>query len=478
MHLIPIPDLASSRVLVIGDLMLDAYLHGSTSRISPEAPVPVVLVEREEFRVGGAGNVALNVTAMGAHSSLLAIVGSDSYADILQDMLTTNGTCAELIQNADKNTIVKKRVISKNHQLLRIDYESAFDGEDSEPLLTLLEQRLSDVDVVVLSDYAKGTLTHSRRMIEVARAAGKPVLVDPKGSDFWRYTGATVITPNLSEFESVAGHCIDDNDLATKATAMLDDFNFEAVLVTKSERGMTLVQRGHRPLHLQTQAREVFDVTGAGDTVIATLAAMLGAGCQLSDAVQLSNVAAGVVVSKFGTATVTNAELRKYIQRHRSSAPPPKVIEDFHGLLDITAAAKAEGEVLVLTNGCFDILHPGHVDYLRRARELGDRLIVLVNSDASVAGLKGPSRPINDIYFRQQMLAALDAVDYVCQFDTPTPATQIEAIRPDILVKGGDYSVSEIAGSNYVLANGGRVEILPFVNGYSSSNMIEKIRGS
>ena len=457
--------------------MLDAYLHGSTSRISPEAPVPVVLVDKEEFRVGGAGNVALNVTALGARSSLLALVGRDSYADTLQDMLTANGTCAELIQNADKNTIVKKRVISKNHQLLRIDYESAFDGEDSEPLLTLLEQRLSGVDVVVLSDYAKGTLTHSRRMIEVARVAGKPVLVDPKGSDFRRYTGATVITPNLSEFEAVAGHCVDDNDLATKATAMLDDFNFEAVLVTKSERGMTLVQRGHKPLHLPTQAREVFDVTGAGDTVIASLAAMLGAGCQLADAVQLSNVAAGVVVSKFGTATVTTAELRNYMQRHRNSAPPPKVLEDLQGLLDITAAAKAEGEVLVLTNGCFDILHPGHVDYLRRARELGDRLIVLVNSDASVASLKGPSRPINDINFRQQMLAALEAVDYVCQFDTLTPATQIEAIRPDILVKGGDYSVNEIAGSEHVLANGGRVEILPFVNGYSSSNVIEKIRG-
>jgi D-beta-D-heptose 7-phosphate kinase/D-beta-D-heptose 1-phosphate adenosyltransferase len=477
MHLIPIPDLAASRVLVIGDLMLDAYLHGSASRISPEAPVPIVLVDREEFRVGGAGNVALNVTALGARSTLLALVGRDAFADTLQDMLTSNGTCAELIQNADKNTIVKKRVISKNHQLLRIDYESAFDGEDSEPLLRLLEQRLSDVDVVVLSDYAKGTLTHSRRMIDLARIAGKPVLVDPKGSDFKRYTGATVITPNLSEFESVAGHCMDDDDLATKATAMLDDFNFEAVLVTKSERGMTLVQRGRSPLHLPTQAREVFDVTGAGDTVIASLAAMLGAGCLLADAVHLSNVAAGVVVSKFGTATVTAAELRNYMQLHRGSTPP-KVIEDLQGLLDIVAAAKAEGEVLVLTNGCFDILHPGHIEYLRRARELGDRLIVLVNSDASVVGLKGPSRPINDINFRQQMLAALESVDYVCQFDTPTPATQIQAISPDILVKGGDYSVSDIAGSEHVLANGGRVEILPFVNGYFSSNMIEKIRGN
>lgn len=477
MHSILIPDFAASRVLIIGDLMLDVYLHGSTSRISPEAPVPIVRVDREEFRVGGAGNVALNVAALGARSSILALVGCDSNAATLRNMVAASGTHAELISTAAKSTILKKRVISKNHQLLRIDYESGFDSEDSMHLLAVLEQWLPNIDVVVLSDYAKGTLSHSRRMIEIIRAAGKPVLVDPKGLDFTKYIGASLITPNLTEFEAVAGQCKDDDDIAAKAMSMLDDFCLEAVLVTKSERGMTLVERGKAPLHLPTLAREVYDVTGAGDTVIATLAAVLGAGASVVDAVHLSNAAAGVVVGKFGTATVTTAELRLHVQRQRSSESQ-KIVDDLSELLDIVAAARADGEVLVLTNGCFDLLHPGHIDYLRRARRLGDRLIVLVNDDASVTNLKGSHRPINDLNFRQQMLAALECVDYVCHFSTSTPAIQIKAIMPDILVKGGDYSIGDIAGSDHVLAYGGRVEVLPFVNGFSSSSIIDKIKGA
>lgn len=477
MHLTLIPDFSTSRVLVIGDLMLDVYLHGSTSRISPEAPVPIVRVDREEVRVGGAGNVALNVAALGARSSILALVGCDAHATTLQNMFAASGTQTELMSTAGKSTILKKRVISKNHQLLRIDYESCFDAEDSECLLAVLEQWLPKTDVVILSDYAKGTLSHAPRMIELVRTAGKPVLVDPKGSDFTKYIGATLITPNLSEFEAVAGHCKDDNEIASKATRMLDDFCLEAVLVTKSERGMTLVQRGETPLHLPALAREVYDVTGAGDTVIATLAAVLGAGSPVADAVHLSNAAAGVVVGKFGTATVTTTELRLHMQRQRSSASP-KIVDDLTALLDVVAAARGDGEVLVLTNGCFDLLHPGHIDYLRRARKLGDRLIVLVNDDESVSNLKGSDRPVNDLNFRQQMLAALECVDYVCHFSTPTPTTQIEAIQPDILVKGGDYKVGDIAGSDFVLTHGGRVEVLPFVEGYSSSKIIKQIKGA
>lgn len=476
MHLISIPDLARSRVLVIGDVMLDGYLHGTTSRISPEAPVPIVRIDREEFRVGGAGNVALNIAALGAKSSLLALVGRDQYADTLHNMIAESGARAKLISTAGKPTIFKKRVISKNHQLLRIDYENVFDADDASLLEPILEQWLRDTDVVVLSDYAKGTLTNARRIIDMARAAGKPVLVDPKGSDFKKYTGATAITPNLSEFEAVAGSCKDDSEIAEKAEKMLNDFNLDAILITKSERGMTLVQRGIPPLHLPTLAREVFDVTGAGDTVIATLASVLGAGVPLSEAVYLSNVAAGVVVGKFGTATVTPSEVRLHMQRQRISLSP-KVVDDLSILLDILSEIRKKGEVIVLTNGCFDLLHPGHIDYLRRARELGDRLIVLVNDDASVSMLKGPGRPINDLNFRQKMLAALESVDYVCHFSTVTPATQIEAIRPDVLVKGGDYKTSDIVGSEYVLAHDGRVEILPIVDEYSSSNIIDKIKG-
>ena len=239
---------------------------------------------------------------------------------------------------------------------------------------------------------------------------------------------------------------------------------------------MTLVRRGEAPLHIPALAREVYDVTGAGDTVIATLAAVLAAGTPLADAVHISNAAAGVVVGKFGTATVTTTELRFYMQRQRSSASP-KIVDDLPALLDVVAAARDEGEVLVLTNGCFDLLHPGHIDYLRRARDLGDRLIVLVNDDESVSNLKGPNRPINNLNFRKRMLAALESVDYVCHFSTSTPAMQIESIQPDILVKGGDYKVGDIAGSDFVLAHGGRVEVLPFTDGYSSSQIINQIKG-
>jgi len=477
MYLPSIPDFATSRVLVIGDLMLDVYLHGSTSRISPEAPVPIIRVDSEEVRVGGAGNVALNVAALGAHASILSLVGCDPHATTLETIFTASGTHAQLMSTARKSTILKKRVISKNQQLLRIDYESCFDAEDSECLLVVLEQWLPKTDVVILSDYAKGTLSHASRMIEILCTAGKTVLVDPKGSDFTKYIGATLITPNLSEFEAVAGHCNDDNEIARKATEMLYDLQLDALLVTKSERGMTFVRRGETPLHIPAQAREVYDVTGAGDTVIATLAAALAAGSPVADAVHLSNAAAGVVVGKFGTSTVTTTELKLHMHRQRRTASP-KIVDDLQALLDVVAVARGDGEVIVLTNGCFDLLHPGHIDYLRRASKLGDRLIVLVNDDESVSNLKGSDRPVNDLNFRQQMLAALECVDYVCHFSTLTPTMQIEAIQPDVLVKGGDYKVGEIAGSDFILAHGGRVEVLPFVDGYSSSRIIKQIKGA
>lgn len=477
MHIVQIPELSASRVLVVGDLMLDSYLHGTTSRISPEAPVPIVKIDSEEARVGGAGNVALNIAALGGQVSLLALVGADVYARTLNGLLRDAHVNAELLEAPGKSTIVKKRVISKNHQLLRIDYERAFGPADCGGLVKSFAHRLAEVDVVVLSDYAKGTLCGSRELIRQAKAAGKIVLVDPKGSDFTRYIGATLITPNLSEFEAVAGPCESDEEIADRAAAMIEQFELEAILVTKSERGMTLVQRGVAAVHLPTFAREVFDVTGAGDTVIATLAASLGAGTALLDAVHLSNAAAGVVVGKFGTATVTPGELHAQMHRQHSKIRP-KVTGGLQELVQAITAARKEGQTIVLTNGCFDLLHPGHIDYLRRAKELGDRLVVLVNSDTSVRELKGPTRPINNLKFRTQMLAALECVDFVCAFDTPTPAPQIAAILPDILVKGGDYKVSDIAGSTEVLANGGRVEVLAFVDGFSSTRLIEKIRKS
>ena len=470
-----IPDLAASRVLVVGDIMLDSYLYGSAERMSPEAPVPVLKVDREEFRIGGAGNVAVNVAALGAQATLLALVGNDLYASTLQEMIADTGVGAKLIVRDQKGTILKRRVVAKNHQLLRMDYERPFGTEDADHILSNFEQLLPDFDVVVLSDYAKGALYHAAHMIDIARSAGKPVLIDPKGKNFTKYQGATLITPNLNEFEVVMGHCKDDDDIASQAAAMLEKFNLSAVLVTKSERGMTLVQRGEQPLHLPTMAREVYDVTGAGDSVIATVAAALGANAPLSVAIKLSNAAAGVVVGKFGTATASISELHNYMQHQRQNSSG-KLVKSLAELKNIVTSVRAEGEVLVLTNGCFDLLHPGHIDYLQRARQLGDRLIVLVNDDASISKIKGRQRPINDLNFRQQMLAALECVDYVCHFETITPDEQIKFLNPDILVKGGDYEIGDIVGSEFVLKKGGQVKVLPFVEGYSSTNIIEKIK--
>ena len=472
--LMPI-DFTRSRILVVGDLMLDSYLHGNISRISPEAPVPILNVVTEELRVGGSGNVAMNIAALDAQATLLALVGNDAYGEMLHSMITDAGVASQLILRDNKSTIVKQRVVSNNHQLLRIDHENNFKSEEAGHILTNFEQLLPHVDIIVLSDYDKGTLGQVEQLIYRAKAAGKPVLVDPKGTDFNKYSGATLITPNLQEFEAVMGGCKDDNDIAVKATAMLEELDLSAVLITKSRRGMTLVCRERPPLHLPTFAREVFDVTGAGDTVIATLAAAIGAKVPLSAAVDIANAAAGLAVGKFGTSTVSINELRGNIQ-HQLQGNKSKIVEDIAELTAITSTLKAKGEILVLTNGCFDILHPGHVDYLKRARELGDRLIVLVNNDASVAQIKGQQRPINDLSFRQQMLAALDCVDYICHFDTPSPAEQIKIIQPDLLVKGGDYEISDIAGSKYVLDYGGRVKVLPFLEGYSSTTIIEKIK--
>jgi D-beta-D-heptose 7-phosphate kinase/D-beta-D-heptose 1-phosphate adenosyltransferase len=326
---------------------------------------------------------------------------------------------------------------------------------------------------VILSDYGKGTLSEVALLIAAAREAGKPVLVDPKGSDWRPYRGATLLTPNLSEFETVVGVCRDDDELVVKGEQLRADLDLQALLITRSERGMTLIQPGHAPLHLPTEAREVFDVTGAGDTVIATLATALGAGLSLSQASHLANLAAGIVVGKLGTATASQEELQLAIRRqHEGDAAV--LTED--ELLHCVAEARARGQTVVMTNGCFDILHVGHVKYLEAARKLGDLLIVAVNDDDSVRRLKGPQRPLNATADRMKMLAALKCVDWVVSFSEDTPARLIAGILPDLLVKGGDYRPEQVAGYDVVTANGGQVVILDYYDGYSTTRIIEKAR--
>lgn len=471
MHL---PPFHTARVLVAGDIMLDRYWHGATSRISPEAPVPVVHIDEAEERVGGAGNVALNVAALGAATALLGYRGADEAGEALEELLGEAGVSCLLEQPPGARTITKLRVISRHQQLIRLDFENGFHSTPAQQLLHRFAQALESSDVVVLSDYGKGTLREAPEMIHLARRVGKPMLVDPKGSDFTRYQDATAITPNQGEFEAVVGRCEDDGQLVERGLNLLAGLRLEALLITRGERGMTLLHRDAAPLHLPTHAREVFDVTGAGDTVISTLAAALAAGCPWPEATQLANIAAGVVVGKLGTATVGVAELAEALHGPRARHRGGVRLEE---LLLLVAQARAAGEKIVLTNGCFDILHAGHVHYLQQARELGDRLIVLVNSDASVQRLKGESRPVNPLEQRMVLLAALECVDWVTPFDADTPREAICRILPDILVKGGDYArIGDIAGSDCVLANGGEVRLLDFVEGHSTSRLIDAIR--
>lgn len=467
-------DFKNARILVAGDVMLDTYWHGLTSRISPEAPVPVVRVVKQEFRIGGAGNVAINAAVLGANVQLHGFVGDDEAANTLTKQLESQGVRSCLHRQKGGTTVNKLRVISRHQQVIRLDFEEPFDPSASDMLLPSFDKALSEVQLVVLSDYLKGTLLGVEQLIAAAKAHRIPVLVDPKGADFNRYRGATLLTPNVHELESVVGSWHSEEELERKATGLRDTLGLEAILLTRSEKGMTLFARGQEPTSLPTQAQEVFDVTGAGDTVIATLATAMASGATLMEAMSMANHAAGVVVSKLGTSTVTVNELQ--IAMHRGKAPAQRGICNEDQLLQNMQLARAQGESIVMTNGCFDILHPGHVDYLEQARQLGDRLVVAVNDDESVRRLKGESRPVNDLTTRMRMLSALGCVDWVVSFSEDTPERLYAKTLPDVLVKGGDYTEDQVAGAAQVKAAGGVVQILSFTLGHSTTDVIERIK--
>ncbi|GAB3678601.1 bifunctional D-glycero-beta-D-manno-heptose-7-phosphate kinase/D-glycero-beta-D-manno-heptose 1-phosphate adenylyltransferase HldE [Salinisphaera aquimarina] len=472
--MLSIPSFDAARVLVVGDVMLDRYWYGDTARISPEAPVPVVRIADEERRLGGAANVALNLARVGVQARLLGVVGRDEPAQAARAMLAAAGVEADLIESASHPTIAKLRVMSRNQQLIRLDFEQSFaaDGAfDREALYSRYVQALAHTDVVICSDYGKGTLIQVERIIAAARDAGVPVLVDPKGQDWQRYAHATLITPNLHEFESVAGGVVEEGALQTHADELRARLDVEHLLVTRSEKGMSLFSpAGH--LHLPAQAQEVFDVTGAGDTVIALLAAALAAGRGMGDAAAIANLAASIVVAKLGTATVSPAELERAARTGHSERHG---VVDEDTLITLMNDVRAHGERVVMTNGCFDLLHPGHIAYLEAARALGDWLIVAVNDDDSVRRLKGASRPLNDLDHRMQVLRGLGAVDWVVPFSEDTPERLICRLCPDILVKGGDYRPDEIAGGDCVRAAGGEVRVLDFVDGFSTSAIIKRM---
>ncbi len=467
-----LPDFSNARVLVVGDLMLDRYWQGAAARISPEAPVPVVHVGQTEERPGGAANVALNMTSLGVRVALCGLVGTDEAGDALLAALQREGVDCRLQRDASIPTVTKLRVISRHQQLLRLDFEQPMWQVDLSELESRCRERLAETDLMILSDYAKGTLQDPQALIAMAREQGVPVLVDPKGSDFGRYRGASLLTPNLKEFEAVVGHCESDSALRERGMALRERLELDALLITLSERGMLLIRKDEPPLHLPTRAREVFDVTGAGDTVIGVLGAALAADMDLPEAAGLANQAAGLMVAKLGAGSVTPAELRGALRREGDF----HTILDREGLCTAMEEARALGERIVMTNGCFDILHEGHVRYLQQARQLGDRLVVAVNDDDSVRRLKGEGRPINGVQQRMAVLAGLASVDWVVPFGEDTPEALICAVKPDLLVKGGDYRPEEIAGHDCVVRNGGEVRVLDFVPGQSTSRIVEAIR--
>jgi len=472
---INIPDFSKAKVLVVGDVMLDQYWYGNSGRISPEAPVPIVHIREDEIRAGGASNVALNITSLGAQAKLLGMTGDDENASKLEDLLTHQQVECHLQKSNTHDTALKLRIIAQHQQMIRLDFEDDFSDLDKSGLLTEFSSLLNDSDIVIFSDYNKGTLSDVSRMIALAKDKGIPTIVDPKGKDFSKYQGATLITPNWSEFETIVGKCKTDEQLAEKGELLRKELALDALLVTRGEQGMSLIRDSKELFHLPTHAREVFDVTGAGDTVIGTLAASLAANVDIEDAVALANLAAGIVVRKLGTATTSLAEIHDALN-HADEIGYGVISED--ELEQVIHLAHKRGEKVIMTNGCFDLMHTGHIDYLQKARELGDKLVVAVNSDDSVRDLKGDKRPINSLQNRMIMLVALECVDWVVAFTEETPERLYCHVLPDVIVKGGDYHADDVAGGNCIKANGGEVKIIEYVEGFSSSKLIDKIRKS
>jgi D-beta-D-heptose 7-phosphate kinase / D-beta-D-heptose 1-phosphate adenosyltransferase len=468
------------RLLVVGDVMLDKYIWGEVGRISPEAPVPVVRGMRQEAKPGGAANVAMNLARLGAQTTVVGITGGDEDEALLAGTLLHSGVTPHLIASSGFPTITKTRILSGSQQMLRLDFErlGTIQADAFDRMLETAQSLLPGCDALVLSDYAKGAITPTvcQALIAAARKLGIPVLVDPKGVDYKHYRGATTICPNLNELAIATRFDAANLDaVLAAAEAMVTDLDIEFLTATLSEKGIALVRPGNRFI-APAQARQVFDVSGAGDTVVAILALCLASGLLPETAVQLANVAAGIVVGKVGTVPVEKHELLAALSPEIALNAEGRVLTR-EEMVHRVALWKANGERVVFTNGCFDLLHIGHITLLEQARRFGDRLIVAINSDASVSALKGPTRPIVREQARARVLAALAAVDAVVIFNEPTPLELIVASRPDILVKGGDYNADSIVGAGEVTSWGGQVRIIPLVEGFSTTRLLERRAG-
>ncbi|HVE43797.1 MAG TPA: bifunctional D-glycero-beta-D-manno-heptose-7-phosphate kinase/D-glycero-beta-D-manno-heptose 1-phosphate adenylyltransferase HldE [Gammaproteobacteria bacterium] len=466
-----LPAFDASTVLIVGDVMLDRYWFGDTARVSPEAPVPVVKVNHVDNRPGGAANVALNIAALGVHSYLIGLTGEDEAACTLEKQLETAGVKHRLCKSGQISTTTKLRVISRHQQLLRMDFEETIQHTQQKELIAHYEKHLGEAQLVILSDYHKGVLLDPQPFIQLARAKGIPVLVDPKSTDFNIYRQADILTPNFKEFESVVGACPDEAIILEKGRALLNDLHLQALLITRGEKGMTLIC-AEDCTHFPAYAKEVYDVTGAGDTVIGVLGSAIAAGMDLIEATALANLAASLVVAKLGAATVSAAQLQAaLINRSHTNTG---IVNELQ-LSQAVKEARTQGKKIVFTNGCFDILHAGHVAYLALAKQYGDYLVVAINTDASVSALKGPERPFNTLANRMTVLAGLNSVDWVIPFADDTPERLLTLIQPDSLVKGADYTIDQIVGADIVRAYGGSVHIIDHDIHTSSTELIHRL---
>lgn len=469
-----------ARVLVFGDVMLDRFVFGTVERTSPEAPVPVMKLERTSKLPGGAANVAANVAALGSSVRLLGVVGEDAAAAELRAQLSATALLqAQLSVDAARPTTTKTRYVADQQQILRTDVEltTAVGGPVAEALIARFTASLAEADIIVLSDYGKGVLSDevTSRAIQAASAAGKRVLVDPKSRSFLKYRGASILTPNKDELQRACGHdCADDAQVVAAAQAILAQDICETLVVTRGREGMTVVSRHGEPMHIRTVATEVYDVTGAGDTAVAAMAVALACGAEMGAAMRLANVAAGIVVGKHGTATATPEEILARL----GQLPEPATPESRHTLERaqlLVARWRRLGLSVAFTNGCFDVLHPGHVSLLNQAKGAADRLVVGLNSDASVRRLKGANRPVQSAAARALVLSSLKAVDAVVIFEEDTPLALITALEPDVLVKGADYTLETVVGAEAVLARGGKVVLADLVPAHSTTETIRRI---
>jgi len=478
-----IPGFGNCHILVVGDLMLDRYLWGEVNRISPEAPVPVFRIKKRSEICGGAGNVVSNLAGLGCNVTLLGVCGEDGPGKRLTALLSKNGIQTHILQDPSRPTITKTRIVSLGQQLLRLDDEETFplDSDLKRKMLDFVKQVSTNCNGIILSDYGKGvfqTKDLAQSIIRIAKKKGIPVMVDPKGKKWKRYKGATCITPNTKELEHLVGETVpDEKKLVEVMREVLTKYNLSCLLVTRGPLGMCLMGNDGESTFIPALAKEVYDVSGAGDTVIATLAACVGAGLDFQEAARLANMAAGVVVGKIGTQPITLLELKASMALNDGTGLGTHAtkITSLSSARVQVEAWRANGEKIVFTNGCFDLLHPGHIHLLSQAKALGDRLIVGLNSDKSVRRLKGPTRPILRERDRAAVLGSLDYVDLVIIFEEDTPVQLIEALKPDILVKGSDYALEQVVGRKIVESYGGKVRLVNLLKGHSTTEIANKV---